>query len=333
MAIKTFDFVIPMYRLRWCTQAVFEGISHHYQPRHIHVIAPEDQANLLSKKAQDWNIGTLYTHPEESFFQSIQLSKETICKELVLGESLYTAGWFYQQLLKLAAYEGIENLSEDYVVWDSDLLAVNTWPLLTKSGRPIFALIQHNLYGNASIVAKWEHWIRTILGVTPLEDVEGTFIPHHMWFNQTHLQSFGQRIQHYFQSEEHWLILMMRSANTFGTFSEFWAYISWVSAQEPKDILFHPYSTYGISTERFFDDGTGLFTAKFRQFTYSTNEYSSEFFSPSYKNIISFIKNEYEGNPLPSSLSFESSSRHLKKGNQNRHIEETRSRWNLTAEM
>ncbi|MGB5709975.1 MAG: DUF6492 family protein, partial [Waterburya sp.] len=132
MSSEVFDFVVPLYRVRWNTRAVLEGISVHYQPRSIHVIAPAAQVHKLNQESQDWHTSTLYLHEEETFFNSENLSKEKICAELDLGQSLYTPGWFYQQLLKLGAFEGIENLSEWYVVWDSDLLPVDAWPLIKK---------------------------------------------------------------------------------------------------------------------------------------------------------------------------------------------------------
>ena len=51
-----------------------------------------------------------------------------------------------------------------------------------------------------------------------------------------------------------------------------------------------------------------------------------EEFHPGFEDIQEFIEDEYGYNP-PSSLSFEASKRHLKKGDANRHLEETRSRW------
>lgn len=330
MTETTFDFVIPLYRIRWNTRAVLEGITSHYQPRSIHVIAPSSEAISLQEISKDWHIATLHTHEEELFFQKIGLTKDRICAELDLGQSLYTPGWFYQQLLKLGAFEGIDSLSEWYVVWDSDLLPVSPWSLIQKEDRVIkytFALLQHNAYGNASIVSKWDNWIRSVLGVTPLTDEEGTFIPHHMCFKQEYLKSLAHRVNQYYQSEDHWLLLMMRSANDFGTFSEYWAYVSWVAAQAPHQLAFYPYKQYGATTERFFDDGTGLFSAALKhhgQFTHSPNQ---QFF-PAYADIASFIQAEYKLDELPSSLSFESSPRHLKKDEANMHIEELRSRWN-----
>lgn len=327
-----FDIVIPLFQMRWNTQAVLEGLTVHYKPRHIHIITPQSGAQALRDAAKSWAIAPLSVHDEEPFFETIGLDKDKICAELELGKSLYNPGWFYQQLLKLGAFEGIENLSEWYLVWDSDLLPVETWPAMQEKEDKLahsFALIQHNAYGNPAIVAKWETWINDVLGVESASDITGTFVPHHMWFKQEHLKSFAARINDYYQSEDHWLLLMMRSANNFGTFSEFWAYVSWVAAIAPDDLSFYAYEIYGETTERFFDDGTGMFSAALRrhQGIEAQTENDSSF-SPDYPTTIAFIRDEYGMDALPSSLSFESSPRHLKKNEATMHIEERRSRWN-----
>jgi hypothetical protein len=331
MAQEMFDFVIPLFRMRWNTRAVLEGLTKHYQPRAIHVIAPEAEATALANRATDWETAPLVTHAEETFFH---LTKDEISAELDLGKSLYTPGWFYQQLLKLGAPEGIDDLSEWYMVWDSDLLPVKTWPLIVDvqgKVRHKFALLQHNQYGNNTIVDAWATWIRTILGVEPVVDVTGTFTAHHMWFKQEHLAAFKRQINTYFQSDDHWLLLMMRSPNEFGTFGEYWSYASWVAAKAPDDFAFYPYEQYGETTERFFDDGTGLFSAALRHYLheqFGESPVANEDFSPSYAAVEAFIQQEYGLDALPSSLSFESSPRHLKKDAKNMHIEESRSRWN-----
>ena len=328
MPSEIFDFVIPLFQIRWNTRAVLEGITFHYQPRAIHVVAPQAQAEALAQLAKDWQTAPLYTHPEENFFQPVGLSKDAICAEIDLGKSLYTPGWFYQQLLKLGAFEAIDNLSEWYVVWDSDLLTVDTWQLLEEKEngtKHSFALLQHNEYGNPKIVSQWDKWISSILGVKAITDEEGTFIPHHLWFKQEHLKTMTQQVNRYYESTEHWLLLMMRSANEFGTFSEYWSYVSWVAEKAPEDLSFHLYSSYGARTERFFDDGTGIFSSRLRE---SLSYDSAEQFFPTYAQVDTFIREQYKPEELPSSLSFESSPRHLQKNPENMHIEELRSRWN-----
>ena len=108
---------------------MLEGITTHYHPRAIHVIAPAERIHKLKQESQDGETAALKLHEEETFFNSTSLTKDRICAELDLGQSLYTPGWFYQQLLKLGAFEVIEGLSEWYVVWDRDLLPVDAWSL------------------------------------------------------------------------------------------------------------------------------------------------------------------------------------------------------------
>ncbi|NEP20174.1 MAG: hypothetical protein F6J97_25370 [Leptolyngbya sp. SIO4C1] len=329
MPYPPFDFVIPLYQARWNTRAVLEGLTVHYAPRAIHIITPAAGTQLLAQAVKSWQTAPVHVHEEDSFFGQDRLTKDAICAELDLGKSLYPPGWFYQQLLKLGAAEGIEGLSEWYVVWDSDLLPVSPWPLMRQRSHSVerlVALLQHNQWGNPQIVSTWNRWIRSVLGVEPLTDSIGTFIPHHMWFKQSHLIGFQQRLQQYFQSDDDWLLLMMRSANQFGTFSEYWAYASWVAATAPEDFAFYPYGQYGETTERFFDDGTGLFSIALRR--YQSQDSAAAEFSPTYAEVEAFIRAEYGADPLPSSLSFESSPRHLKKRSENMHIEELRSRWN-----
>ncbi len=331
MATAPFDMVIPLFKARWNTQAVLEGLTHHYSPRAIHLLTPAAEAKALAETSTNWAVAPLQIHAEEEFFQRLGLTKDSICAELNLGESLYNPGWFYQQLLKLGAFEGIPSLSEWYLVWDSDLLPVATWPIFTEQKgalKPTFALLQHKNWGNASIVSQWETWIYEVLGVPAIKDAVGTFIPHHIWLKQESLRSFGRRVNQFFQSEEHWLQLMMRSANQYGTFSEYWCYSSWVAAQTPADFSFHPYELYGETTERFFDDGTGLFSAALGEYLAAQSQPLSDVLSPTYAEIDDFIRAEYGPEALPSSLSFESSPRHLNKDGKNMHIEELRSRWN-----
>ena len=324
---QVYDFLIPLYRVRWNTRAVLEGITIRYRPRKIHVIAPSSQVKQLQELSPSWSLDSLELHQEEEFFNSTNLTKEKICAELDLGKSLYTPGWFYQQLLKLGAFIGIASLSEWYLVWDSDLLPVNSWSITNRQTSKIeysFALLQDKDWGNPQIVRRWKSWIDTVLEVNAIEDSKGTFVPHHMWFKQEHLKSFARQINNYYQLDEHWLKLMMRSANDFGTFSEYWAYASWVAATSFKDLSFYPYKSFGSTTERFFDDGTGIFFNGLKQ--YHPKLLRSQFY-PSYEEVYSFIQSEY-GSDLPSSLSVESSPRHLIKDKQNMHIEELRSRWN-----
>ncbi|MGB0767277.1 MAG: DUF6492 family protein [Phycisphaeraceae bacterium] len=322
------DVVIPMLEPTWCTRAVIEGLFHHYRPRRVHVIAPADGCETLRRVVSDerWSIGEWQVHEEESFFSSPGSSKAELGRLVDTSRSLYSPGWFYQQLLKLGAWDGIEGLSESYLVWDADLLPIETWPVLDAEGRPIYALLQHNSRGNPDIVGRWASWIREVLGVEPIEDDAATFVPHHMWFERSSLIAMMDRLAVYYDSDEPWPVLMMRSANDFGTFSEYWLYASWLASRSPDEPRCYPYSAYGETTERFFDNGTGPFSGAMRERGAWAGDRS-----PSYAEVAAFVEVVYAGGPLPSSIAFEQSPRHIKKNKANMHLEEVRSRWHAAT--
>ena len=123
---------------------------------------------------------------------------------------------------------------------------------------------------------------------------------------------------------------MMQTANVHGTFSEFWAYASWLATHAPHATTYHPYADYGLTTERFFEDGTAPFAAALRAHLHLA---VGAPLNPTWPQLRDFVHATYREAkaPLPSSLSFEASPRHRKKGRTNMHTEELRSRWH-TAE-
>ena len=135
MAKEVFDIVMPLFKARWNTRAVLEGLTHHYAPRAIHIITPAEEAAVLTGIGQNWATAPLQIHPEEGFFQPLGLTKDSICAELDLGESPLQSRLVLPAVCsKLGAFEGIPDLSEWYLVWDSDLLPVATWPIFTEDG-------------------------------------------------------------------------------------------------------------------------------------------------------------------------------------------------------
>lgn len=332
------DIVLPLFDLQWSTRAVLEGLFARYTPRAVYVITPEAnrEALLHASTAEAWRAPRLHVIPEEGFFTARHgRTKQDLASTLDLAGSLYKPGWFYQQLLKLGADEGIASLSDAFLVWDADLLLVGGWPAVEANGRPCYALLQDSSRGNAEIVSRWSRWIRSVLGVEPAVDPAGraTFVPHHMWFVQQHLRTLRERIADYYGDRATpWPELMMRSAGEFGTFSEFWLYASWVAARH-SDTAPHalPYHRYGATTERFFEDGTAPFAQAARQYLDADPEAP---FRPAYVELVGFIEQAYAdaGRPLPSSLSFEASPRHRHKGRANMHVEELRSPWHTAAD-
>lgn len=318
--------VLPLYQTGWNTRAVLEGLTFWYRPRRLFLLTPGEQVAAIEKKAGQWSTSPIVCLAEESLFEPrYGLSKGDLAEPLRLAGSLYTPGWFFQQLLKMGAGTFLEDLSEDYLVWDADLLPVAPWPLFVE-GVPAFALLQHRSGGNPAIVAKWAEWIRQFLSIAPIEEPEGTFVPHHLWFHQDQVAGLLEKVCQALGTTDPWPLAMMKSVGGEGTFSEFWAYSSWLQAQAPDRLAYHPYSSYGSTTERFFEDGTALFASKLAR---TTGKNPADI---SYFDLLAFLRGEYGEDALPSSLSFETSSRHLQKAAATLHLEETRSRWSMRSE-
>ena len=114
-------------------------------------------------------------------------------------------GWFYRQILKLGADEGVPGLSEWFLVWDADMVPVDAWPVL-DNGVHRLALVQRNSGGNALIVGQWHEWIKQILGVEVAADTEGTFVPHHFWFTREQFAMFRAQLRRSFAIDDRWAI-------------------------------------------------------------------------------------------------------------------------------
>ena len=69
------------------------------------------------------------------------------------------------------------------------------------------------------------------------------------------------------KSDQNWIELIIKAANTYGSFGEYWTYASWVNHINKDDLNYYPYEKYGLTTERFYDDGNGLFSRKYKKFS------------------------------------------------------------------
>ena len=317
-----YQFVIPVHHVTWSTRSVLEGIYEKYKPKHIYVITSENEIKILKDKSNYWKIKNLTLLDEDNFFlNKYGLTKNDIVSQITQNKPNYTPGWLYQQIIKLGANDAIDQLDEVFVVWDSDLLPVNSWPILDEK-KEKFALLQDKSYGNQDILNSWKNLIINVLGINPVEDERGTFTSHHMIFKKKHLKSLKLKFKDHFKSDQNWIKLIIKAANIYGSFGEYWTYASWVNHINKDDLNYYPYEKYGLTTERFFDDGNGLFSKNYKKHISFKEQ---EDFYPSYSSILNFIRKNYRS--LPSSLSFETNIRHTKKRDENIHLEEKRSIW------
>ena len=317
-----YQFVIPIHHVNWSTRSVLEGIYEKYKPKHIYVITSENEIKILKNKSANWKIENLTLLDEDIFFlKKYGLTKADIVSQITQNKPNYTPGWLYQQIIKLGADDVINEIEEVFVVWDSDLLPVKSWPLVDEK-KEKFALLQDKSHGNQDVLNSWKNLITNVLKINPVQDVRGTFTSHHMIFKKKYLKSLKSKFKDHFKSDQNWIELIIKAANIYGSFGEYWTYASWVNHIDKNDLNYYPYEKYGLTTERFYDDGNGLFSKEYKKYT---NFDEQDDFYPSYSSILNFIDKYYHTHP--SSLSFETNIRHSKKKVENIHLEEIRSIW------
>ena len=146
------------------------AIYEKYKPKNIYVITSENEIKILKDKSNYWKIKNLTLLDEDNFFlNKYGLTKTDIVSQITQNKPNYTPGWLYQQIIKLGANDAIDQLDEVFVVWDADLLPVNSWPILDNK-KEKFALLQDKSYGNQDILNSWKNLIINVLGINPVED-------------------------------------------------------------------------------------------------------------------------------------------------------------------
>ena len=89
-----------------------------------------------TEKNKEWSLprGKVSFVDEESYFQkTLGFSREDFKKAWKGTNSPRDFGWWWQQLLKLGVGQCIEDISENFCVWDADLIVLDAWPLADSS--------------------------------------------------------------------------------------------------------------------------------------------------------------------------------------------------------
>lgn len=140
---------------------------------------------------QDYKIqGTVFIN--ESIFP---FSKQDIAK--YVGED--RAGWYFQQLLKLYSYKYIENLSDTFLVLDSDIVFISPVQFLDENKLPLYG------YGGEYWVPYFNHISKVIPGLTKQNNKSG--ICNHMVFQKKYISEIIEKVES-LHSDIFWKIMM-----------------------------------------------------------------------------------------------------------------------------
>lgn len=247
------DFVIPLHRYHNMVRTTMEAIYTFYSPRNIFIITPEIYVSNIEYSSMYW-LGNVIVMPEETFFmKNYGLHKRDI-------ESMFNNqhdhrsrefGWWYQQIIKLAAYTQISGLSDPYVVWDSDLIPLVKWSIYPHIGESQYkiAILQEKARSEWNL-EQYKDSMIYLTGLTPVEPEEGTFVPHHFVFHHcvlehlhNHIENYGTRYNN--NIGMNWIHCIMQLSHMFFRFSEYKTIATFMTKYFPEMLKYHKFKKYG----------------------------------------------------------------------------------------
>ena len=310
------DFFIPLHRNHPLFQSCVEAIVEFYYPRIIYIVTSIEEIQKLKLCINKWKIQTtiLTFLEEESFFTKKYrgLSKKFIENKWYTykDEKSREFGWWYQQILKLGASIMIPQISDPFIVWDSDLIPIKKWQIYPTDTLPFFhfALLQEkekslfnkNQY-NASI-----YYLLKINEIFPKED-KGTFVPHHFIFYHKVIQNFIQYIEDIHNplisfDKKSWIEIIVSSSKDYYRFSEYKNIATFMSFYFTHLLYYHPFKEYGEKGIRIRDkEEAHSFLEKIME--KNTNQNINN--SISYHDFCQFVFENYKEEDRPSYIQVE----------------------------
>ncbi|CAE7493280.1 unnamed protein product [Symbiodinium sp. CCMP2592] len=257
--VPSLDFVIPLKAMGPFTRTVLEGIFTHYAPRQIYIVCRQEARNSVAQAMVEWSLprGKVSFVDEESYFQkTLNFSREDLKKAWKGTKSPRDFGWWWQQLLKLGAGQCIEGISENFCVWDADLIVLEPWPLTnpssTQSATQCYVAPLQEKYLSDRHQEAYDSSTRHILKMEPTQPRKGgTWIAHHMVFNKGVLRQMLDLIETNLvdtegaagEPAEPWPLKILKIAESFERVSEYVLYGTFAS--QGSHLRAHPYEAYG----------------------------------------------------------------------------------------
>lgn len=290
------DFVIPLHRYHCMVRTVVEAIHMFYSPRTIYIVTPKRFSKTIINASKNWIVKKIVVIEEETFFmKTYKLLYHDILKKFndEKNENAREFGWWYQQLIKIGAYRQISNLSDPYIVWDSDLIPIIKWDIYPTASSPYFkhAILQEKAR------SEWnnEQYRQSLYALTrlPMNDPdEGTFVTHHFVFYHDVLADLINHIE--LISNNSWIESIIRLSYTFFRFSEYRTVSAFMNYKYPRRFKYHEYREFGKYGKRIRNP---------QKILDEMAEFFGELYEISYDNFLQFVK--YTHTSIPSYLQIE----------------------------
>jgi len=290
------DFVIPLHRYHYMVRTVVEAIHSFYSPRIIYIITPQRFSTIIEKSCKTWMVNKIIVIPEETFFMDKYKLHYLDIKNMYMqtpDDKSREFGWWYQQIIKLGAKTQIKNLSDPYIVWDSDLIPFIKWNIYPTPENPYFkiAILQEKAR------TEWnnDQYRSSMFELTRMhmtDPDEGTFVPHHFVFYHDVLDNLLNHIE--LISNKSWIESIISISQKYYRFSEYRTVATFMQKHYPSIVKYHSFIEYGLYGKRIREP---------KQFLSDMREFFGELYEISYEDFIQFAKHKYKN--LPSYLQVE----------------------------
>lgn len=302
----TIDFVVPLCKNNMIIRTTIESIVYNYHPRNIYIITNSIDIHYLEDNSKEWNIRNtciIVVNEEDFFIKNYGLTRNDIEQYYTfIDDDSREFGWWYQQILKLGAHKQIENLSDPYVVWDSDLIVLQKWNLFNSNeGIYKFAILQE-CSKNEFNKNEYAKSIQNLIGLDSIEPVvNGTFVPHHFIMHHCVLEHFFNFVEEKHVANtntknanvESWIKIIVSLSKTYYRFSEYKCLATFMQTYFPELLSFYPFEMYGKAGLRYRDSNDII--EKIKGFCDSRETSNDKFLS--YDKFKEFVQNKYDFGP------------------------------------
>ena len=298
---STLDFVIPLCNNNMIIRITLESIMINYNPKNIYIVTNENVIDVLEKECLQWNkynTKLIFIDEEQYFNLNYGVTKSDIYKWYTWKDDQSREfGWWYQQLLKIGAFKQIKNLSDPYVVWDSDLIVLDKWDLYDEKTKTYkFAILQESAK-NEFNKNEYANSIYKLIGIPVIEPpLEGTFVPHHFIMHHKVLEDLIIHIETDNNLNFNWIKIIMQLSENYYRFSEYKCISTFMNAYYPKLLQFHQFNEYGKKGIRYREPGE-ILEKLIYFYEENKNNDDCEIISLTYKMFQDFVLKNYHDAP------------------------------------
>jgi len=242
------DYVVLAEKVDCVTKSVITSLHKFASPRRVLIVAPaaacEESDLTFAPNIKCVDENSVLTGVSKSSTQA-WLDKKFGKKvdDMRLGLGSHTmAGWYLQQFLKMGVAEAATklDLSENYVLWDSDMVLLRDYCPFNEQGQVNFMEGDTGPENKCNIGYQSSFQRLTGLPYAYSEKNRKGFTTHHMVINQKAIRSlldkFGES-----SGGKHWSTGILEAScpnleSCSCGFSEYGAYASWMKSLHPDQV-------------------------------------------------------------------------------------------------